>query len=180
MQKKKMQKYLTQEPPRSPRTRIGDFAILGRILDKGRADLAGKIGAYNFACPLDQTLLEFALDNAVEGCIRETFGAACAAYQAVRARDPEVRATLRQVATDETRHAELSWKIHSWVASQLTAEERAQLTAAMHAAVTQLQVEVTRAQPASVRFAAGTPGPADAAALLDDLQAQLWAPALAA
>ena len=128
----------------------------------------------------DQTLLEFALDNAVEGCIRETFGAACAAYQAVRARDPEVRATLRQVATDETRHAELSWKIHSWVASQLTAEERAQLTAAMHAAVTQLQVEVTRAQPASVRFAAGTPGPADAAALLDDLQAQLWAPALAA
>ncbi len=52
-------KDLTQEPPRSPRTRIGDFAILGRILDKGRADLAGKIGAYNFACPLDQTLLEF-------------------------------------------------------------------------------------------------------------------------
>src|SRR5690606_4330912 len=97
----------------------------------------------------EQTLIEFALDNAVEGCVRETFGAACAAFQAVKARDPVVRATLRQVAVDETRHAELSWNIHSWVERRLNAEERALLAAAMRKAVTQLQVEVTRAHPAS-------------------------------
>ena len=51
---------LTLHPPRSPRVRLGGYAILARCLDKGRATLAGKNGEYNFACPLDQGLLEFA------------------------------------------------------------------------------------------------------------------------
>ena len=51
---------LTQRPPRSPRVRLGGYAILARCLDKGRAALAGKNGEYNFACPLDQSVLEFA------------------------------------------------------------------------------------------------------------------------
>jgi len=50
---------LTQRPPRSPRTRIGGYALLPRMLDKGRATLAGKNGEYHFACPLDQRVLEF-------------------------------------------------------------------------------------------------------------------------
>ena len=50
---------LTQHPPRSPRVRLGGFAILPRCLDKGRATLAGKNGEYHFACPLDQRFLEF-------------------------------------------------------------------------------------------------------------------------
>ncbi|MBI4660962.1 MAG: DUF5069 domain-containing protein [Verrucomicrobia bacterium] len=51
---------LTQHPPRSPRVRLGGFVILPRMLDKGRALLAGKIGEYKYACPLDQRFLEFA------------------------------------------------------------------------------------------------------------------------
>ncbi len=51
---------LTLHSPRSPRVRLGGYAILARCLDKGRATLAGKNGEYNFACPLDQGLLEFA------------------------------------------------------------------------------------------------------------------------
>jgi hypothetical protein len=50
---------LTQHPPRSPRIRLGGFAILPRCLDKGRATLAGKQGEYHYACPLDQRFLEF-------------------------------------------------------------------------------------------------------------------------
>jgi hypothetical protein len=50
---------LTQCPPRSPRVRLGGYAILPRCLDKGRATLAGKNGEYQFACPLDQQLFEF-------------------------------------------------------------------------------------------------------------------------
>ena len=30
-----------------------------RMLDKGRAEIAGKAGEYHFACPLDQRLLSF-------------------------------------------------------------------------------------------------------------------------
>jgi hypothetical protein len=51
---------LTKFPPRSPRVRLGGYAILPRCLDKGRATLAGKNGEYHYACPLDQQFLEFA------------------------------------------------------------------------------------------------------------------------
>ena len=50
---------LTQRPPRSPRVRLGGYALLPRILDKGRATLAGKNGDYKFNCPLDQHFLSF-------------------------------------------------------------------------------------------------------------------------
>ena len=51
---------LTQRPPRSPRARLGGFVILPRMLDKGRATIAGTHGEYNYACPLDQRFLDFA------------------------------------------------------------------------------------------------------------------------
>jgi hypothetical protein len=51
---------LTQQPPRSPRVRLGGYVILPRMLDKGRATLAGQNGEYNYACPLDQRFLEYA------------------------------------------------------------------------------------------------------------------------
>ncbi|HLX96921.1 MAG TPA: DUF5069 domain-containing protein [Verrucomicrobiae bacterium] len=51
---------LTKFPPRSPRVRLGGYVILPRMLDKGRATVAGKNGEYHYACPLDQRFLEFA------------------------------------------------------------------------------------------------------------------------
>ena len=50
---------LTKAAPRSPYTRIGGFAILGRTIDKCRAELAGLNGDYNFDCPLDNVLFNF-------------------------------------------------------------------------------------------------------------------------
>jgi hypothetical protein len=50
---------LTQNPPRSTRVRLGGYATLPRMLDKGRAELAGKNGEYHYNCPLDQRLLTF-------------------------------------------------------------------------------------------------------------------------
>lgn len=51
---------LTKQAPRSPRVRLGGYVILPRMLDKGRAELTGKIGEYHYNCPLDQEFLEFA------------------------------------------------------------------------------------------------------------------------
>ena len=51
---------LTQRPPRSPRVRLGGYAILPRMLDKCRAELGGENGEYHYACPLDQRFLNFA------------------------------------------------------------------------------------------------------------------------
>jgi len=52
-------KNLTKEAPRSPRNRLGNYALMARMIDKGRADLAGNVGEYHYACPLDQMLFEF-------------------------------------------------------------------------------------------------------------------------
>ncbi|HXM04258.1 MAG TPA: DUF5069 domain-containing protein [Chthoniobacterales bacterium] len=52
-------KDLSKEAPRSPRTRIGEYALMARMIDKGRATINGTVGEYHFACPLDQALFEF-------------------------------------------------------------------------------------------------------------------------
>jgi hypothetical protein len=51
---------LTQRPPRSPRVQLGGYVILPRMLDKGRATIAGKEGEYHYNCPMDQRFLNFA------------------------------------------------------------------------------------------------------------------------
>jgi len=59
MKKKVTGKDLTKEAPRSPRIRVGGYAILGRTIDKARALVAGNIGEYHFDCPLDNMLFGF-------------------------------------------------------------------------------------------------------------------------
>ena len=50
---------LTQRPPRSVRARLGGYALLPRMLDKCRAELAGTAGSFHYACPNDQRILGF-------------------------------------------------------------------------------------------------------------------------
>ena len=57
---------LTKQPPRSPWVRLGGFVSLPRMLDKGRATIAGKNGEYHYNCPLDQRFLSFAGIDAEE------------------------------------------------------------------------------------------------------------------
>ncbi|MDB6140500.1 MAG: hypothetical protein JWO94_3572 [Verrucomicrobiaceae bacterium] len=50
---------LTKQAPRSPRTQVGGYVILGRAIDKGRATLNAANGEYHFDCPLDNFLFGF-------------------------------------------------------------------------------------------------------------------------
>lgn len=50
---------LTEHPPRSVRVRIGGYAHLARLLDKARADIAGKAAGYHYNCALDQKFFAF-------------------------------------------------------------------------------------------------------------------------
>lgn len=52
-------KDLTKQAPTTPRHRTGGYAILSRMTDKARADIAGKIGDYHTDCPLDHMLLDW-------------------------------------------------------------------------------------------------------------------------
>ena len=55
---------LTMHPPRSPRTRLGGFVHLPRMIDKARAFIAGKNGDFHYNCPMDESLFEFSGVNA--------------------------------------------------------------------------------------------------------------------
>src|SRR5436305_4639206 len=50
---------LTQRAPRSPRVRLGEYVTLARILDKGRAEIAGTSGEYNYNNPMDHHFFRF-------------------------------------------------------------------------------------------------------------------------
>ena len=50
---------LTQRPPRSPRVRLGGYVVLARILDKGRAELAGTAGEFKYNNPGDHHWFRF-------------------------------------------------------------------------------------------------------------------------
>jgi hypothetical protein len=50
---------LTQRPPRGFRVRLGGLVILARMLDKGRATLAGKNGDYEYLTSIDEHLVRF-------------------------------------------------------------------------------------------------------------------------
>jgi hypothetical protein len=69
-------------------------------------------------------LLDVARENAVEGCVRETYGAVIGLVGATRAPDPEVRATMQSIARDECRHAALSWRVDAWAMSRLERTDR--------------------------------------------------------
>ena len=50
---------LTRHPPRSPRTRLGGFVHLPRLIDKARAVVTGKQGDFHYNCPIDQRFLAY-------------------------------------------------------------------------------------------------------------------------
>ena len=116
-----------------------------------------------------RALFALALENAVEGCVRETFGALVGAHQARRAADAELAAAMRDIAADEARHAALSWKVHVWAMERLGPKERAHIQQAQADALSHLAASTTRAPAPEVARAAGLPGPAEAACLLDVL-----------
>ncbi|MBL9021507.1 MAG: ferritin-like domain-containing protein [Myxococcales bacterium] len=64
-------------------------------------------------------LESIAKENAVEGCVREAYGALVGTWQSRFAGDRRVRAAMRTIARDETRHAALSFAVAAWVEPRL-------------------------------------------------------------
>jgi hypothetical protein len=101
-------------------------------------------------------LVELAHENAVEGCVHETWAAAQAAYQAATAADAEVRAVAAALAPDEVAHAELAWALHRWALSRPAPDEARQVEAARRAAWRRL-IQRPPVAPGPVRQALGLP-----------------------
>ena len=116
-----------------------------------------------------RSLLAIALDNAVEGCVRETFGALVAQHQALHAQHDGVRAAMTAIAVDETRHAEISWALDQWLTGELSVEEQLAVRAARLEAVAQLKRELEAPVDPTLVEQAGLPTAAVAQRLLQAL-----------
>jgi hypothetical protein len=122
-----------------------------------------------------RTLNDFALENVVEGCVREAYGALLATVQACRSRDPVVRETMDRIAVDEARHAALALAVDGWVRTRLSATERSALEEARAAAIDELERNAGEGWTESLDASAGLPPPLLARALLAELRRTLWA-----
>jgi hypothetical protein len=134
----------------------------------------GRPGAARVRRGARRTLEQIAIENAVEGSVRETFGALVAMYQADHAGDPRVRAIMARIARDETNHAALSWRIAQFVEARLSRAARDRVRHARRDAVDALAREVREAPPRGLAVAAGLPSPEVATHLLAALRASLW------
>ena len=99
----------------------------------------GVAPALSFGSIPQRSLYELALDNAVEGCVFETFSALKAHYQAANATDERIQSLMQEIARDETSHAQLAWDIHSWLMHHLSEEQQASIRQAQRQALAQLR-----------------------------------------
>ena len=91
---------LTQRPPRSFRVRLGNYVILARMLDKGRATLARKNGEYKYNSGTDQHLVRF-LGLDAKALLKEL---------AAGKGDSEILEWINQNA----RHKPAPWEVEQW------------------------------------------------------------------
>lgn len=121
-----------------------------------------------------RSLEEIALENATEGCVRETFAALLAAYKAAHARDRRIAAVMRVIAQDETRHAALAWDIANWLDGMLSDESKARVRVARRAAAQQVLQEAALPVDRALLEQVGYPSSQEGARLAAGLAANLW------
>lgn len=76
--------------------------------------------------------------NAIEGGLRETFGALVALYQAKHARDPEVAAAMKKIAQEEAHHAAFSHRISVWARRRSSPDAKRRIALETRAAADEL------------------------------------------
>lgn len=122
-----------------------------------------------------RTLLDFARENAIEGCVRETYGALVAAHQARFAGRADLRAAFAAIAADEASHAALSWDLHDFFGRLLGPAVAAELDAAREAAFAAFAEDASNRPESFVDRVLGVPRGPRAVALLAALRGSLAA-----
>lgn len=129
---------LLQAARRARREEIRHTAMTVRLARRFGADVS------RFSLPkapretAPRTLFDIARENAVEGCVRETYGAVIGLLEASTSSDVEVRRASRTIARDECGHAELAMDVARWIEPLLTPSERAAVRAAADDAIADL------------------------------------------
>ncbi len=147
--------------PRSLRARAKraaeDEVRHARTMKRFAKRFGGKCNRVGAASANVRDLEAIAIENVVEGCVGETHAALIATFQAERAKDPAVRAAMRTIARDETRHAALAWDVAAWLDARLPSDSRARVESARREAITNLHAIASAPVDASLVSVAGMP-----------------------
>ncbi len=111
-----------------------------------------------------RSLADCARENAVEGCVHETYAAAVAAHQASHARSPRLRAAFARIARDELDHAAIAHAARTFFEPRLSPCERQELRRA--AADAKAELSRTFRDPTSPEQVLGLPSAVAAHRLL--------------
>ena len=121
-----------------------------------------------------RSLYEIALENAVEGCVNETFAAACGLWQSEYAQLDVFRKVIAHITEEEMGHAALSWEIHQWVMPQLSEIQQEQILVAQAEAVDSLVSDFNQESNPMLQQAFGLPTKDDVARLFAQLKNSVW------
>ena len=80
---------------------------------------------------------------------------------------------MARIYVDETSHADLAWNVHAWLMTKLSADERAEVDAAMDRAFAELTRSAGYPLPDPWITDLGLPRPAQARRMVRDLVASL-------
>jgi hypothetical protein len=144
--------------------------VIGRIARR----FGGSVPAPRMPTLRRRKVEAMARENAIEGCVRETYGALVAIWQAEHAADLEIRSTMTRVADDETKHAALSMEAARFYDRKLDARARARVSSAKRRAIRELYEAARHAPHDELVAVAGLPSASQARRLVDALQAQVW------
>lgn len=104
-----------------------------------------------------RSLEEIALENAVEGCVRETLGAMVGLYQSQHAHDARVREVMKIVSADELGHAAWSHALAETLESRLPLSARRRVRSAREESLQTAAKELATAVEARHVAALGFP-----------------------
>jgi hypothetical protein len=157
-------KRLVRAAERAARDEIRHARMTGALARRhGAVPAAPEVGP----CAV-RSLLEIAIENAIEGCVREAFGALVACWQAQAASDPVIRAAMKRIARDETRHAALAFGVDAWARGRLSASERERVDVARREALSAL-LSRSNDVPPSLRGPLGLPGARETRVLAQEM-----------
>ena len=120
-----------------------------------------------------RTIDALAHDNAVEGCVRETFGSLLGAYQATHATDAGVRQVMATVTADEVGHGAYSWELTHALESRLPLARRRRVRETREHALHTLPWGMLDSIPRKHHAALGLPDEEQLEAMAGTLRSQL-------
>ena len=154
--------WLVREARRAARDEARHARIVGRVArERGL-----RVPPVRFRSHKTRSLAAIARENAVEGCVHETYAALVAALQAKDATDEGVRDAMKRIAPDEKRHAALSLAVADWIEPRLAPRSRKRVDTARRESMAGLVARLARANGISLAGIRGGEEAARAAATL--------------